>query len=974
MIMRKTKHWLVTAVLLLCSIVVNAHDFVVSGIYYKITSRLDFTVAVTYQGSYASYSNEYSGKIVIPATVVYNGATYKVTSIGNSAFEGCSSLTSVTISDKIEKIGYSIFSGCTSLKTIVVAEGNLVYDSRENCNAIIETSSNTLLTGCSATTIPSTVKRLGMYAFQGCKGLASLSLPEGLMDIGDYAFMNCADLTSITIPESVEYIGRYAFEGCDKLLSIYIPKGVRSMGERPIEVSNLISIVVSEDNPVYDSREGCNAIIETSSNTLLVGCSTSFIPNTVTCIGNEAFYCCNNLKSITMPEGMTSIGNNAFSGCSSLVSFAIPSSVTYIGNGAFSCCTNLTSINIPEGITEIRNYTFEACEKLTSISIPYGVTSIGYCAFYYCALLSNITIPESVTSVAGGAFYGTKSWNSLSSGAFYVGKWLCDYKGTPSSVKVKDGTIGIADRAFYGQSNLSSITIPEGVKSIGKEAFYNCSKLTSITIPKGLVEIRDYAFNGCANLTSVNLPAGLAGLGEYSFGYCTNLASINIPEGVTTIGERAFFNCGNLTAINMPKSITSIGNGAFHSTGLYNNHGDGVIYIGDWLYYYKGTMPQNTSILVRDNTIGIAEYAFGGNSNLVSINIPQSVKYIGESAFTNCTGLSSVVIPEDITHIEDWTFFNCSSLTSVRIPSKVASIGNYAFRDCSSLLSITCEATTPPVCGNNYTFNGINKDIPIYVPRKSVSAYRTAEYWSDFTDYQSLAVDEVLTDGEDFSQPEPEECDNIFYTRTFNNTNWQALYVPFEIPYENIKDDFEVAYINDTRQYDRDDDGVKEETVIEAFKITSGTLEANYPYLIRAKEAGEKTITVTDAMLYATEENSIDCSSVYDKYTFTGTYSRMSSTELTGCYALSGGVWQPIAEGATLGAFRFYLQVESRSAQAAQSIKMRVIGEETDDEATSIDEVESEDNEQIVYDLAGRRVANPTKGVYIVNGKKVLYN
>lgn len=235
----------------------------------------------------------------------------------------------------------------------------------------------------------------------------------------------------------------------------------------------------------------------------------------------------------------------------------------------------------------------------------------------------------------------------------------------------------------------------------------------------------------------------------------------------------------------------------------------------------------------------------------------------------------------------------------------------------------------------------------------------------------------TLVDGEDFSQIGNINDINITYTRTFNNTNWQALYVPFEIPVtEDFLVDFEVADLNDIRQYDRNDDGVKDETVVEAFKVTSGTLEANYPYLIRAKEAGEKTITVTDAVLYATEENSIDCSSVYDKYTFTGTYSRMSSTELAGCYALSGGVWQPIAEGATLGAFRFYLQIESRNgnAQAAQSIKMRVIGDDTDDDATSIENIESADNEQIVYDLAGRRVTNPTEGVYIVNGKKVLYN
>lgn len=240
----------------------------------------------------------------------------------------------------------------------------------------------------------------------------------------------------------------------------------------------------------------------------------------------------------------------------------------------------------------------------------------------------------------------------------------------------------------------------------------------------------------------------------------------------------------------------------------------------------------------------------------------------------------------------------------------------------------------------------------------------------------------ALTDGSvtSFSQVNDVVYNSITYTRNFRNTNWQALYVPFEIPYDNIKDDFEIGVLNDVRQYDRDDDGVKDETIIEAFKMTSGTLEANYPYLIRAKEIGEKAITVTDATLYATEENSIDCSSVNEKFTFTGTYSQMSSDKLPqslGYYALSGGVWKPVAEGASLGAFRFYLKTDNRNnPTSSNAIRMRVIGEDGEDDATSIDspmQQANDDAEMVIYDLQGRRVTNPTKGVYIVNGKKHIY-
>lgn len=713
--MRKTKHWLVTATLLLCSISVSAHDFEVDGIYYNITSSTDLTVEVTYQGSsYSEYTNRYTGRITVPSSVMYEGNTYSVVKVGANAFYNCVNLIAVSLSEGITSIGTYAMSGCTALSTV--------------------------------------------------------TLPISLTDIGYSAFWRSSSLLSIVIPKNVKSVGSMAFAGC----------------------SGLVSIEVDENNTTYDSRNNCNAIINTNGNKLIVGCSTTIIP-----------------------ESVKSIGRLAFDGQS----------------------------------------------KLTSMSIPEGIVSLEYGAFRACTSLVSVVIPQSLKSI---------------------------------------------DAAFNGCNSLVSIDIPEGVVSINGAAFHSCSSLKSINLPKNLKSLGDAAFEYCSSLTSITIPKSITSIGRSTFRFCTSLVSVDMPDGLTSIGNDAFAMCASLKNVNIPKSVTSIASGAFQETAL------------------------------------------------VSITLPDNLTVIGDALIRGCNNLTAIVIPKNIESIGEWVFNGCSNLTT-----------------------IISEAITPPICESSYTFEGLGDNVTLYVPPVSVSAYKQAEYWSDFSTIEAVPIKDLqIEDGEGFSQVIEQYCASITYTRTFNNTNWQALYVPFEIPYENIKDDFEVAYINDTRQYDRDDDGVKEETVIEAFKITSGTLEANYPYLIRAKEAGEKAITVTDAILYATEENSIDCSSVYDKYTFTGTYSRMSSTELTGCYALSGGVWQPIAEGATLGAFRFYLQVESRngSAQAAQSIKMRVIGEETDDEATSIDDMESADNEQIVYDLAGRRVANPTKGVYIVNGKKVLYN
>ena len=222
-----------------------------------------------------------------------------VTSIETYAFAVCSSLTSITIPNSLTSIGLGAFAGCSSLTSIKVDENNKVYDSRNNCNAIIETSTNTLILGCQNTIIPNSVTSIDSHAFSGC-----------------------SSLTSITIPDSVTSIGGSVFYGC----------------------SSLTSIKVDENNKVYDSRNNCNAIIETATNTLVIGCQNTIIPNSVTSIGVVAFYGCTSLTSITIPNSVTSIETYAFYGCSSLTSITIPDSVTSIGDGAFYLCSSLTTV------------------------------------------------------------------------------------------------------------------------------------------------------------------------------------------------------------------------------------------------------------------------------------------------------------------------------------------------------------------------------------------------------------------------------------------------------------------------------------------------------------------------------------------------------------------------------------------------------------------------------------------------------
>ena len=611
-----------------------AYNFAVKNadgmtIYYSYNDTgLTVTNSNIYNGD--SYGDDYSGDVVIPESVEYSGKIYKVTCIGNEAFFRCSSMTSISIPSSIKSIsGDEVFYGCYRLTSVIIS------DLSSWCNVYFGNASANPLT---------------YYArnlFLNNKKVTKLIIPDDVTNISSYAFSGCRDLTSVTIPNSVKEIGASAFKGCSSLTSVTIPNSVTSVGSNAFDGTPWFDN--QPDGLVYVGKVAYKYKGEMPTYSRITIKDGTFE------IASDAFFGCSGLTSVTIPNSVTSIGREAFSSCSGLTSITIPNSVAYIGDYAFSGCSGLTSVTIPNSVTSIGGDAFRGCSGLTSVTIPISVTSIGNEIFFGCSGLTSVTIPNSVTSIGREAF-------SSCSGL--------------TSITIPNSVTSIGNYAFSGCSGLTSITIPNSVTSIDHNAFYNCSGLTSIIVGNGN-EIYD-SRNNCNAIIETSSNTLIVG--------CKNTV---IPSSVTSIGSYAFYNCSGLTSVTIPNSVTSIGSSAFSGTAWYNNQPDGLVYAGKVAYKYKGEMPTNTNITIKDGTLGIAEYAFQNCSGLTSVTIPNSVTSIGERAFSGCSGLTSVTIPNSVTSIGGSAFEGCSGLTSVTIGNSVTSIGNYAFSYCSGLTSVT---------------------------------------------------------------------------------------------------------------------------------------------------------------------------------------------------------------------------------------------------------------------------------------------
>ncbi len=482
----------------------------------------------------------------------------------------------------------------------------------------------------------------------------------------------------------------------------------------------------------------------------------------VTSIGNYAFYQCDRLTSVSLPNSIKDIQDYAFTACVALTGIEIPNSVSSIGNYAFYRCNGINSLDIPKSVASIGNDAFSECKGLIEISIdPHSNLYIGADAFQYCSNLKYVKTTD-IAKWCGIRFETKKPDRTLPS----LGSNPCDntyatlYLGTKkiTSLEIPDGITEIKDCAFIGCNDITSVTLPSSVKSIGKYAFYGCS-LSSITIPNSVKSIGEGVFQ-CCSITDLDFwPKAVTIIPKEAFSYCYKLTSLCIPEGVTAVGAEAFSGCSNLTDLTVPTTLESLGLNVFKgctslSTVTWNavSCNNFISYLD--LDYCDGCPPPFNvnpespitlplSFTIGDEVRGIPSYLCD-YTRIKSLTVPNSVKHIGDYAFEYChierltlgtsveyigasafayNDIEELVIPNSATTIAGAAFRGCQKLKDVTLGSAVNTIGNYAFSKCKGITSIDLPSSLEIIGDAAFELTGLQA---VTIPNSVTSIGRSA--------------------------------------------------------------------------------------------------------------------------------------------------------------------------------------------------------------------------------------------------------
>lgn len=410
----------------------------------------------------------------------------------------------------------------------------------------------------------------------------------------------------------------------------------------------------------YNYRELTDGTVEVVSyvgNDIQVEIPKVIAGKTVTSIGENAFFENTILQKVEIPETVTKLQYQAFGSCTNLAEVIVPKDgkLQTIGEGAFRECAQLKEFNVPNSTQTIEKKAFLSCSALQSVQFGKQMTTIGMAAFAKSGL-TGITIQDSIKEVGMGAFWECREleYVHLGKGISEIDEYTFGSCSKLKNIIIPDNIKRIESYAFWG-CGLEKIEIPDTVEYVGDSAFASCRNLKKAIIGNGMTEISDFAFSVCS-LEEIQIGKRVEKIGMCAFQYNEKLQKISIPKSVTAIEYGGFAACTDLETIEFPNALKRLGGIVFAGTKWYENQADGVVYASTALHGYKGEMPKDTSVKVKDGTLGIGAFAFDGFENLKSIEIPDSVTNIGEFAFFDCTSMKEVSIPDSVTDIGPYAF------------------------------------------------------------------------------------------------------------------------------------------------------------------------------------------------------------------------------------------------------------------------------------------------------------------------------
>ena len=685
------KRLLSLSLFLMTAMLSFAHIFEVKNadgktIYYGITSLSDLTVAVTYKGtSFDQYSNEYTGDVTIPATVIYSGKTYSVTSIGYGAFRDCSGLKSVTIGNSVTSIASETFYN-TKLKSVTIGTGVLYISYSAFSYSDSSTGAKPVKVIWLTNTPPSG------YGYVGGKvNYVANDLYTGLSNMTVYPF-----LSSMFEAGGVKYVPVSPSERtCDAIDFTYDAAAENINIGKTVSYKG-IAMTVNNIKP-YTCYQN------TSIKSADVSCNGS--------IGDYAFYGCGSLNNVTLSNN-GDIGISAFES-SNIASTLVVKNTGNIGEYAFRNITGSYTATISNS-GSIGNNAFRGCIGMISATIENN-GSIGAYAFQDNKRMISATI-ENNGSIGTYAFSGNTSLEKAILG---------------------DKVTSLGDYVFDGCSSLQSIDIPNGITQMGRYAFRDCSNMTSAKIGTGVTAINESTFSGCSALKDVQIGSNVRTIGDYVFSGCTSLPVINIPKAVTSIGNNTFSGCTALREVVMEDRAddTVLSLGSNGSSPMFASCPLDKVYIGRNISYNK--------------TSNYGYSPFYRNTSLRSVTITDRETEVSENEFYGCTNLKEVKIGDGVTTIGSWAFSGCAAIDYFAFGSSVKTIGQEAFSDCTAMTRLISRAATPPSCGSQALDDINKWTCTLSVPAGSTSAYQEAAQWKEFffIDNDMTGIEAVNAEG-----------------------------------------------------------------------------------------------------------------------------------------------------------------------------------------------------------------------------------